>query len=126
MIQTDTAACNSGLATPPSSILSSRTSVTKAFRIESFLFHKPPPPRLEWLRYQGIKAEMIYIDASHEEEDVYQDLREYWDLLRDGGVIFGDDYTWDGVRLAVDRFAREEKLPLTFVADKWILQKSPR
>lgn len=76
-----------------------------------------------WFRYYGIAADMIYVDASHEEEDVYQDLCNYWEIVAKTGFLFGDDYSWDGVRLAVDRFAREEKREVTFVADKWILRK---
>ena len=75
-----------------------------------------------WFRYYGITADMVYLDASHEEEDVYQDLCNYWDLVANNGVLFGDDYGWDGVRLAVNRFAKEERKQVSFIADKWILQ----
>jgi predicted O-methyltransferase YrrM len=76
-----------------------------------------------WFRYYGIVADMIYLDASHEEEDVYQDLCNYWEVVANNGVLFGDDYAWDGVRLAVDRFAKEERRQVSFSADKWILRK---
>jgi hypothetical protein len=76
-----------------------------------------------WFRYYGIVADMIYLDASHEEEDVYQDLCNYWEVVANNGVLFGDDYSWDGVRLAVDRFAREERRQVSFIADKWVLRK---
>jgi predicted O-methyltransferase YrrM len=66
---------------------------------------------------------MIYVDASHEEEDVYQDLVSYWDLVRPGGVLFGDDWTWDGVRLAVQRFADEQGIVIRHRHDKWELRK---
>ena len=77
-----------------------------------------------WFRTYGIEAELIYLDASHEEEDVYADLGGYWPLVSVGGALFGDDYTWDGVRLAVTRFARENRLTVRFVADKWVLRKA--
>lgn len=76
-----------------------------------------------FLRTHGIQSQLIYIDGSHEEEDVYQDLLDYWPILAKGGIIFGDDYTWDGVRLAVTRFAKEQHLKITFEADKWLLTK---
>lgn len=77
-----------------------------------------------WLRYYGITADMIYLDASHEEEDVYQDLCNFWESVSSTGVLFGDDYhAWDGVRLAVDRFANEEQRQVGFIADKWVLRK---
>lgn len=77
-----------------------------------------------WFRRCGLTADMIYVDASHEEEDVYQDLCSYWEVLARGGVIFGDDWSWDGVRMAVERFAREEVRQITFSADKWLLRKN--
>ena len=77
-----------------------------------------------WLRYYGITPELVYIDASHEEEHVYEDLCNYWDVVADGGVLFGDDYfSWDGVRLAVDRFAKEQRKEPSFIDDKWVLSK---
>jgi hypothetical protein len=80
-----------------------------------------------WLRCYGITPEMVYVDASHEEEDVYQDLCNYWDIVAEGGILFGDDYfSWDGVRLAVDRFAKELRKELSFVGDKWVLRKGNR
>src|SRR4029434_8614820 len=45
-----------------------------------------------WFRYYGILADLIYLDASHEEEDVYHDVCHYWELLAGNGVLFGDDY----------------------------------
>lgn len=60
-----------------------------------------------FLRKHGVQADLIYIDASHEYEDVRMDLEYYYDCLRSGGVIFGDDYCeyWRGVIQAVDEFA---------------------
>jgi len=78
-----------------------------------------------WLRLHGITARLIYIDASHEEEDVYEDLTGYWEILEPGGILLGDDYSWDGVRIAVERFSRERRVPLTMLHDKWFLRKSP-
>ena len=77
-----------------------------------------------WFRKAGVTAEMIYVDGSHEEEDVYQDLTNYWEIVAADGIIFGDDYSWDGVRLAVERFAKEEKKQVRFIADKWIIRKA--
>lgn len=76
-----------------------------------------------WFRRFGVTADLIYIDGSHEEDDVYADLVSYWDLVRPGGVLVGDDWGWDGVRLAATRFARENGLTVTQLADKWYLEK---
>lgn len=74
-----------------------------------------------WLLSHGVSADLIYIDGSHEEEAVYQDLLDYSAVLRPGGILFGDDWDWGGVRAAVEQFAREEHLPITRCHDKWVL-----
>jgi hypothetical protein len=78
-----------------------------------------------WLRRQGVTADLVCVDGSHEEDDVYQDLCGYWKLLRPGGFFFGDDWHayWYGVICAVNRFARERDLSLQVVGQKWALQK---
>jgi hypothetical protein len=80
-----------------------------------------------WFMKQGFRADLIYLDGSHEEEDVYQDLQFYWKVLRPGGVIFGDDWNayWYGVICAVSQFAREHEQKLQIADDKWIMQKEP-
>ena len=77
-----------------------------------------------WFRRYGVQAGLIYIDGSHEEDDVYADLVSYWDLVLPGGILAGDDWAWDGVRLAASRFAKEQGLKITHLADKWYLEKA--
>jgi cephalosporin hydroxylase len=51
------------------------------------------------------EAELVYLDASHEYEDVKADIEHFRPLCR--GVLFGDDYTnvaFPGVRQAVDEY----------------------
>jgi hypothetical protein len=87
-------------------------------------FPLPSLTAAQWLSLRGTSAELIYIDGSHEEEDVYADLVSYWEILSKGGVLFGDDYVWTGVKMAVDRFAAEQKLRLEHLHDKWLLTKA--
>jgi len=69
----------------------------------------------KYLLNAGVRAEMIYVDASHEEDDVYADLIEYSKLILQGGIIFGDDYNqhWQGVINAVRRFSSEKDMKYT-------------
>ncbi len=78
-----------------------------------------------WFAKQKIQADVIYVDGSHEEDDVYLDLKSYWPILRPGGVLFGDDWntTWYGVICAVNRFAREYSLEIHHAPNRWILYK---
>lgn len=79
-----------------------------------------------YFQYNNISAQMIYIDASHEEEDVYKDLNNYYELLENNGIIFGDDYQkdWQGVINSVDRFSKEKNIELEIIENNfWILKK---
>jgi len=87
-------------------------------------FPLPSITAAQWLSMRSVRAELIYLDGSHEEEDVYADLSDYWDLLAAPGILFGDDYDWTGVKMAVDRFVKEKRLVLHHLADKWYLEKS--
>jgi predicted O-methyltransferase YrrM len=53
------------------------------------------------LGHLGVKADLVYVDGSHEEQDVGQDIFAYWPLVRDGGIMFGDDFGMEGVSNAV-------------------------
>ena len=63
---------------------------------------------------KNMKADLIYIDGSHEEDDVYMDLKYYYPLLSEKGKIFGDDYNknWPGLKKDVDKFAKEKSLTI--------------
>lgn len=56
----------------------------------------------------GVNACLLYVDADHDEEGALRDFRIYWPTLRQGGVMFGDDFgdEW-GVPAAVRRFSKE-------------------
>ena len=62
----------------------------------------------------GVAADVVYVDAAHEEEELALDLVLFWRILRPGGLMFGDDYLprWPGVVAAVDRLARLRRLPV--------------
>lgn len=80
----------------------------------------------KYFLYNNIKADLIYIDGSHLEEDVYSDLKNYYPLLTDGGIIFGDDYTsgtWQSVINAVQRFSQENNYNLQVENEKWWIEK---
>lgn len=76
-----------------------------------------------WLMRHGLTSKMIYIDASHEEDDVYQDLIDYYQITAPGGVIFGDDWNWAGVKSAVTRFAGERGLRVSNAENNWIIRR---
>ena len=80
----------------------------------------------KFLKFNKISPDLVYLDASHEEEDVYHDLTHYFTLLKSGGTIFGDDFSdnWPGLKNSVLKFAKENQLKLDiFENNYWILNK---
>lgn len=77
--------------------------------VQDYVIPLPMPSTMaaQLVKYHKVTADIIHIDASHEFEDVRQDLNAWWSLLRDGGVFIIDDYDnsyFPGVRQAVDEF----------------------
>lgn len=79
----------------------------------------------KYFKNNNIQPELVYIDASHEYEDVLCDIKNYFDLLRRGGIIFGDDYVaWPGVKLAVNKFCEEKQLKFEILENNfWVIVK---
>lgn len=68
------------------------------------LTHKIIPVRmssLEASRALNVKADLIYIDASHDTESVTQDIMAWHQHLNDEGILCGDDWGHEPVRIAV-------------------------
>lgn len=64
---------------------------------------------IERLVTQGRLAQLpdvIYHDAAHEPGEMLLELQTAWSILQPGGVLFGDDWAWPGVRGDVQAFAR--------------------
>ena len=73
-----------------------------------------------------INADVTYIDASHDYEDVAVDMKKYWKVLNPGGILFGDDYSiqFHGVVRAVSEFSEKWDRPLGLSQDgKWFFKK---
>merc|ERR1719162_382559 len=65
-----------------------------------------------WLQATGFQPSLIYLDSAHELDETYYELCLYWHLLEPGGILMGDDYGWQAVRLDVDRFIKDKGLTL--------------
>ena len=62
-----------------------------------------------------VVADIIYVDASHTFRAAYQDICDYWPLLRKGGVMLVDDLTtYPDVYAAMLRFVAEQGLWSSF------------
>lgn len=76
--------------------------------IQSGVAHKVVPVRMstqEAAQALDIKIDLIYIDAGHDEESVYNDIINWWPKVKVGGIMCGDDWSWPGVPKAVKKAA---------------------
>ena len=76
------------------------------------------------MRYYGIKADFIYLDAAHEYDAVLADLEAYRDLVKEDGVMWGDDYghqLFPGLAKAVDFFVSKYNLQLHINGINWYI-----
>ena len=80
--------------------------------LQDYIIPVPVPSSIghKILKAKGVKADLIYIDGSHEYEDVYADLNNYSELLNPGGIMFGDDYySFADVGRSVNDFVATQK-----------------
>lgn len=67
----------------------------------------------------NIEPNMIYVDASHEEEDVYNDIKAWYPKLAKNGIMCGDDWRWKTVQKGVTRIAKELNQKINFEGTFW-------
>lgn len=77
----------------------------------------------EVLRDRGLKPDLIYLDGDHTTRGVRADLELYWEILRPGGVLLGDDFDWEQVHMNVIEFAYLRKLEFTAFNNKYVMRK---
>jgi Methyltransferase domain len=58
---------------------------------------------LSLLGVQGRRFDFVYLDGSHRAADVYADACIAWSMVRPGGVLLFDDYTWVDMPDEMDR-----------------------
>lgn len=68
------------------------------------------------------KADLIYIDAAHTTDAVFQDIMHWYDHLKHGGIMCGDDWGWHSVRMGV--FEAAKLLGMVIVTERnfWCLR----
>jgi hypothetical protein len=65
----------------------------------------------------------IFVDASHEYQDVLKDLSLWRPKVKSGGIFAGHDYDWSSVRQAVHDFAQKNQLQVVPTSRAcWILK----
>lgn len=63
-------------------------------------------------QFEDQSIDFIFIDASHDYENVLCDISTWYPKIKPGGLICGDDYApcWSGVRKAVDEYFQRKQL----------------
>jgi hypothetical protein len=71
--------------------------------------------------FQNDSFDWVYIDAAHDYANVFNDLTAWWPLVRDGGILWGDDYlegrhfnSQFGVKTALEDFLRKHAVTKFF------------
>lgn len=68
-----------------------------------------------------VYPDLIYIDASHDFESVYADLKAWYPLVKGHGILCGDDWHHQPIVEAVRRFSVEEGLLIETGDNCWYL-----
>ena len=79
------------------------------------------------LKVLNYEIDFIYIDSAHEAGETFMELMLYHDILKPGGILFGDDYNgFPAVKYDVDLFCSYYNYTLFFTGDgdTWIIQKT--
>ena len=61
-------------------------------------------------QFEDNSLDFVHIDASHEYEDVLNDIKSWYPKVKPGGMITGDDYLWPGVNKAVNEYFKDKAI----------------
>ena len=75
--------------------------------------------------YPDESLDFVFIDAAHDEENVFADCLAWYPKVKKGGIFGGDDYGngWPGVEAAVKRFLPPGKQLEKQFLPHWYFQK---
>jgi len=79
-------------------------------------------------RFKNNELDFVFVDGSHEYKDVKQDLNLYFEKIRPGGIMGGDDYNtgFPGVPRAVNEFFGQKNIQINIDPEQpriWWVQK---
>ncbi len=84
---------------------------------ERYTFIRKPSLEVSENEISNESLDLVFVDGDHSYDAVCKDLRFWWNKIKLGGYILGDDYTrvHPGTIKAVDEFAKEYNLEMTIL-----------
>ena len=79
---------------------------------------------MQAVNYFSSDIDLIYIDGSHLEEDVYNDIIFWYPKLSSNGIMCGDDMGWPSVYRAVMRAKQKINVTVEFDDNFWWLERN--
>lgn len=96
----------------------------KPFQQKVTLIHQPS--KVAAGLFDDQVFDMVYIDADHRQESVWQDINLWWPKVKRDRYLCGHDYhnDWPGVKQAVVKFATDHRLELKLLGTSdWLIRK---
>jgi predicted O-methyltransferase YrrM len=78
---------------------------------------------LKVLQYE---IDFAYLDSAHEAGETFLEMNLYFDILKPGGVLLGDDFDWfPAVKYDVNKFLEFKNLKADLLEDRqtWMIRK---
>lgn len=100
--------------------------------IENGLTHTVVPFRVSstvgvrTLKVLNYTIDFVYVDSAHEAGETFMELSLFWNLLRPGGILLGDDYWgFPALKHDVDLFCKVHHCKPVFSGDSdtWLIKK---
>lgn len=84
---------------------------------DRYVWHRTPSVHITNEQIENGSIDAIFLDGDHSYEAVSRDLPFWWEKLRKGGWLLGDDYDscHPGTKKAVDEFCFKNKLKIEFL-----------
>jgi hypothetical protein len=86
--------------------------------------YMPPDRAIEILNYNNMKADIIFINCELENNIIKNNINEYWNILNNNGIIFGNNYLIDNkTYINLNDFINTSNLLLNIENDIWSIKK---
>lgn len=81
-------------------------------------------------QFEDGPLDWVYVDGDHGETAVYKDIVGAWNVIRDGGIVAGDDFFWkdeagtEAVKSAVTKFCRDKNVGFRLFGNQFLIRRN--